>query len=197
MGLKAGALSPSPQPYHHLPQPSRHSGSPVSDRRTRSSLTAGTVATQPTLCAGSGLPLHLVGLVMGAGAVVLVQEVLSPAAQWCSRDNMKGCLWPGEPPAAWLGPVCCEPELSPVNGEGSCLPAKEQGPILECHWRVLSTVGPGRDLVGKPPGKEELLQEVVELSAVCQQGCGLPSPPWILHGSRAGSYTGSEITQVS
>lgn len=26
---------------------------------------------------------------MGAGAVVLVQEVLSPAAQWCSRDNMR------------------------------------------------------------------------------------------------------------
>lgn len=70
---------------------------------------------------------------------------------------------------AWLGPACCEPELSPVSSEGSCLPAKEQGPILECHWCVLSTVGPGRDLVGKHPGKEELLQEVVELSAVCQQ----------------------------
>lgn len=33
---------------------------------------------------------------------------------------------------------------------------------------MLSTVGPGGDLAGKPPGKEELLQEVVELSAVCQ-----------------------------
>lgn len=56
-----------------------------------------------------------------------------------------------------------------MNGEESCLPAKEQGPILECHWCMLSTVGPGRDLAGKPPGKEELFQEVVELSAVCQQ----------------------------
>lgn len=34
---------------------------------------------------------------------------------------------------------------------------------------MLSTVGLGKDLAGKSPGKEELLQEMVELSAVCQR----------------------------
>lgn len=70
----------------------------------------------------------------------------------------EGWLWLGEAPRAWW------PSLVQA---GAASQPRSWVQFLECRQHVLSTVGPSKDLVGKPPGKEEFLQEMDGRAVSC------------------------------
>lgn len=61
----------------------------------------GQLPLNPTLCAGSALPLHLVGLGMGAGAMVLGAGGSLTCCTVVLLRQHDRCLWLEEPPPVW------------------------------------------------------------------------------------------------
>lgn len=128
-------------------------------------------------CSGSSLDLRVVGvgMAMSPGNGVRAGDSLACCTVVLLKRS-EGQVWPGEPSSVWghglAQLVVSWGLLLRLVREAASQPGSWVQFLEYCQhegWRVLSTVGPGKDLAGKHPGKEELLQEMVELSAVCQR----------------------------